>query len=95
VGVEGLVSPGIIPELKDTDVTVGRCASQEASALMRSPRYHVYGSGVKREIEDFGPGAAAGGGGRVLRLLAPDQDLAIVRGGGQNRAEFGVCLVMK
>ena len=95
MGVEGLVGPGIVPELKDTDVTVGRGAGQETSALMRGPRYHVHGSGVKGEIEDLSPGAAASGGGRVLRLLAPDQDLAIVRRGGQNCAKFGVCLEMK
>jgi hypothetical protein len=95
VGVESLVSPGIVPELKNTDVTIGRGAGKETSALVRGPRYHVHRSGVKGEIEDLGPGAATGGRGSVLRLFPPDQDLAIVRGGGQNRAELGVCLGMK
>lgn len=93
--MERLVGPGIVPELKDTDVTVGRGAGKETTALVRGPRYHIHRSGVQGEIEDLGPGAAASGGGRVVRLLAPDQDLAIVRGGGQNRAKLGVCLVMK
>jgi hypothetical protein len=78
VGVEGLVGPGIVPELKDTDMTIGRGAGKETSALVRGPRYHVHRSGVKGEIEDLGPGAAAGGRGSVLRLFPPDQDLAIV-----------------
>jgi hypothetical protein len=47
---------------------------------------------VEGEIEDLGPGAAAGGGRCVLVLLAPDEDLAIVGGGGEDGAEFGVCL---
>jgi hypothetical protein len=76
--MERLVGPGIVPELKDTDVTIGRGAGKETSALVGGPRYHVHRSGVKGEIEDLGPGAATGGGGSVLRLFPPDQDLAIV-----------------
>lgn len=94
VGVEGLVGPSIVPELKDTDVTVGRSTGKEASALVRGPGYHVHRRGVKGEIEDLGPRAAASRRGRVLRLFPPDQDLAIVGGGGQNRAKLGVGLAM-
>lgn len=47
---------------------------------------------MEGEIEDLGPGAAAGGGRCVLVLLAPDENLAIVGGGGEDGAELGVCL---
>jgi hypothetical protein len=95
VGVERLVGPRIVPELKDADMTIGRSAGKEASALVRGPRYHVHRRGVKGEIEDLGPRAAASRRGRVLQLFPPDQDLAIVRGGGQNCAKLGVGLAMK
>lgn len=49
---------------------------------MGRPGDYVDGCGVQREIEDFGPGVA---------LLAPDEDFAVVRGGGEDVAVFGVC----
>ena len=73
-------------------MSVGRGASEEASALVRSPGHHIHGSCVKGEVEDLGPRAAAGGRGRVLMLFAPDEDLAIVGGRCENCAEFGVRL---
>lgn len=92
VGVEDLVCPAVVAELEDANVAVGRGAGQEAAALVRRPGDHVDGGCVEGEIEDLGPGAAAGGGRCVLVLLAPDEDLAIVGGGGEDGAEFGVCL---
>jgi hypothetical protein len=92
VGVEGLVSPVVVPELEHTDMTVGRSAGKKASALVGSPRDHVHGGSVEGEIEDLGPGATTGGRGRILGLFPPDQNLAIVRGGSQNCTELRVSL---
>jgi hypothetical protein len=79
VGVEGLVSPVVVPELQDTDMTIGRSAGKKTSALVGGPRDHVHGGSVEGEIEDLSPCATTGGRGRILGLLPPDQDLAIVR----------------
>ena len=81
MGMEGLVGPVVVAELQNAHMAVGGSTGKEAPALMRSPRYHVDRSGVEGEIEDLGPCAATDGRSRILRLLAPDQDLAIVRGG--------------
>lgn len=78
MSVERLVGPGIVPELKDTNVTVRGGTGKKTPAFMGSPRYHVDGSSVEREIKDLGPCGATDGGGCVLGLFPPDQDLAIV-----------------
>lgn len=92
VSMESLVGPVVVAELKNARMTVGRSAGKETAALMRSPGYHVDRSGVKGEIEDLSPCASTSGGGGILRLLSPNQNLSIVRRGGQNCAELGVCL---
>lgn len=76
--VEGLVGPVVVAELENTNMAIGGSTGEQTPRLVRSPRYHVDGSSVEREIKDLGPCAAAGRGGRVLGLLAPDEDLAIV-----------------
>jgi hypothetical protein len=81
VGVECLVSPVVVTELEHTNVAIGRSAGKKASTLMGSPRNHVDRGSVEGEIEDLGPCATTGGGGRILGLFPPDQNLAIVRGG--------------
>lgn len=78
VGMEGLMGPIVVAKFKNTDMAVGGGTGKEAPALMRGPRYHVDGSRVEREIEDFSPCAATNRGGCILGLLPPDQDLAIV-----------------
>lgn len=90
--MEGLVGPVIVTELENTDMAIGGGTGKETTALVRGPRYHVDGSGVEREVEDLGPCAATDGGGGILGLFPPDQDLAIVRGGCQDGAELGVRL---
>lgn len=50
---------------------------------------------MKREIENFCPCAADGRSSRVLVLFTPDEDFAIVRGGGQDCAELGMRLEAK
>lgn len=92
VSVEGLVSPVVVAELENADMAIGGSTGKKASALMRSPRDHVHGGSVQGEIEDLGPSATTGWGGRILRLFTPDENLAIVRGRGQDGAKLGVSL---
>lgn len=92
VCVEDLMGPAVVTELEDTDMAVGGCAGQETATLVRGPRDHVYGRRVQGEVEDLAPCAATDGVGRVLRLLTPNQDLAVVRRGSENRAVFRVRL---
>lgn len=90
--VEDLVGPAVIAELEHAHVAVRRGASEETPTLVRRPGDHVDGGCVEGEIEDLGPGAAAGRRGCTLVVLAPDEDLAIVGGGSEDCAEFRVCL---
>jgi hypothetical protein len=53
-----------------------------AAGLGRGPGDQVDGGGVQGELVDALP--------LVLRLLAPDQDAAVVGGGGEDGAVFGV-----
>lgn len=45
---------------------------------------------MKGEVKDLGPWAAVGWG--TGRLFAPDQDFAVVGGGCEDCAEFGMRL---
>lgn len=78
VGMEALVGPVVVTELKRADMAVGRSTGKNTPTLMRSPGDHVHGGRVKGEIEDLGPCATTGGRGRILGLLPPDQNFAIV-----------------
>lgn len=95
MGVEGLVGPIVVAELENAGMAIGGRTGEEASAFMGSPRDHVDGGSVEREVEHFGPCAAAHRRGGILRLLSPDQDLAIVRGGSEDCAKLGVGLQAK
>lgn len=90
--VEDLVRPAVVTELQNANMAVGRCTGKQTATLMRSPRDHVHRCSVQREIKDLCPSATSNRRGRVLVLLAPDEHLAIVRGGGEDRAEFGMRL---
>ena len=92
MGVKDLMSPAIILELKYTNMAVGRSASKKAPTLVRSPGDHVHRGCVEGEIKDLCPGVYSDGGCCVLMLLAPDEDLSIIRRGGQNCTKFWVCL---
>jgi hypothetical protein len=72
------MGPVVVAELENTDMTIGGSTGKQTPGLMRSPRYHVDRSSVEREIEDLGPCAATGRGGRIMGLFTPDQNLAIV-----------------
>ena len=78
VGMEGLVGPVVVTELEHANMAVGRSAGKKTSAFMGSPGDHVHGGRVKGEIEDLSPCATTGGGGRILGLFPPDQNLAII-----------------
>ena len=55
MGMEDLVRPAVVAELKDTDMPIGGSASKETAALMRGPGDHVHGRGVKGKIKHLGP----------------------------------------
>lgn len=74
---------GVVFEAEDTDTTVGTSGGQVASRLRRRPCDQVNGGGVQGELVNALP--------LVLRLLAPDEDATIIRGGGEDGAIFGVC----
>lgn len=78
MGVEDLVSPAVVAEFENRYMAVRRSAGEQASDFMRSPRNHVNGSGMKGEVEDFRPGAAANRGSGALVLFAPDEHFAVV-----------------
>lgn len=63
---------------------------------MGSPAYHVHAGGVDGEFEDLGPGCGGGlgtaGGESVAGCFTPDEDFAVVGGGGEEGAEFRVGL---
>lgn len=76
--------PAIILEFEDGDGTVGGSAREDAAAFVRGPGDDVYAGGVQGEVEDACP---------LRALFAPDEDFAVVAGGGEDVAVFGVGLV--
>lgn len=64
--------PGIVLELKYRDVAVRGSTSEEAASFVWRPGDDVDRGGVEGDFVDLLPGR---------RLLAPDDDLAVVRGG--------------
>ena len=76
--MEGLVGPVVVTELEHADMAVGRSAGKKTSTLVGSPGNHIHRGRVKGEIEDLSPCATTGGRGRILGLLPPDQNFAIV-----------------
>lgn len=80
-GEDGVLE-GVVLEAEDADAAVGAGGGQVAAGLRRRPRDQVDGGGVQGEFVDALPLA--------LRLLAPDEDAAVVGGGCEDGAVFGV-----
>jgi hypothetical protein len=75
------VCPRIVLEFEYRDIAVGGSAGEEAADLMGRPGDDVDGSGMQGDFVDLLPGR---------RLFAPDDDLAVVRGGCEDVAVLGV-----
>lgn len=75
------VRESVVVEGEHADVGVGGCGSEMTARFLWGPGDEVDGGGVEGEFVDALPGA---------RLLAPDEDAAVVGGGGEDGAEFGV-----
>jgi hypothetical protein len=82
VGGEDGVLEGVVLEAEHADAAVGAGGGQVAAGLGRRPGDQVDRGGVQGELVDALP--------LVLRLLAPDQDAAVVGGGCEDGAVFGV-----
>lgn len=80
---EDLVLPAALLEFQDADAAVRGGAGEQAAAFVRRPRHDVDGGGVQSEVGDFLP---------LRVLLAPDEHFAVVAGGGEDVAVFGVGL---
>ena len=81
MGLEDLMCPVVVLEFEDRDVAVGRCASEQAACLVGRPCDEVDRGGVEGDLIYLLP---------AVGLLAPDEDLAVVRGGSENVAVLGV-----
>lgn len=79
--LEDLMIHAVILELQHTHIPVAARAGQETARLVGGPGDDVHAGGVQGEIEDLGPCCAG---------LAPDEDFAVVGGGGEDVAVFGV-----
>lgn len=78
---EDLVVHGIVGKFENGDIAVGRGAGEQTAGFVGGPGDDVDGGRVHGKVEDFGPGGA---------LFAPDEYFAVVAGGGEDGAEFGV-----
>jgi hypothetical protein len=74
--------PLVILEFQHANIAVAAGACENAAAFVRRPVNEVDAGGVLREVEGFCPGA--------WRRFAPDDDAAVVGGGGKEGAKFGV-----
>jgi hypothetical protein len=79
-----LVRPRIILELEHADVAVRGRAREHAAGFVGGPGDEVDGGRVDGDLVDALPGVV---------LLAPDEDFAVVGGGGEDGAVFGMGLV--
>jgi hypothetical protein len=78
---ENLMCPAVVPKFEHADLAIRGCASKKTSALVRSPGNDVDGRRMEGNIEDLRPGTTAGGRSTGW-LLAPDQNLPVIRGRG-------------
>lgn len=67
------MQPVPLVEFKDGDLPIAGGAGEKTPAFMRGPADDVDGGLVEVEVGDFGP---------LGVLLAPDEDFAVVGGGG-------------
>ena len=81
--LEDLMAPVPLLELKHAHPAVAAGAGEQAPALVRRPGDDVHGGSVQGEVGHAGP--LAGG-------FAPDEDFAVVGGGGEDGAVFGMGL---
>jgi hypothetical protein len=80
-GLEDLVRPGVVLELEHRHVAVGGGAGEQAAGLVGRPGDDVDRGRVQGDFVDLLPGG---------RLLAPDDDLAVVRRRGEDVAVLGM-----
>lgn len=80
--IEEYMAEGVVLEGKDTDIAVTARGCQVTASFRRRPGDNVDGGGVEGEFVDALP---------LCILLAPDQDAAVVGGGCEDGAVFGVC----
>lgn len=85
VGGKGGVVDGVVLELEDADVAVGRGAGEEAAGLVRGPGHDVDRGLVQGVVVDALPLRALLGA-----LLLPDEDLAVEARRGEDVAVLGV-----
>jgi hypothetical protein len=81
-GLEDLVRPGVVLELENRNVAVGGGAGKQAAGLVWCPRDVVHRSSVQSNFVNLLPRRG---------LLAPDDNLAVVRRRGEDVAVLGVC----
>lgn len=81
MSVEEYMTESIILECQDTDIAVTTCSGKMAARLRRRPSHDVDRGGVQGKLVDALP---------LGVLLAPDQDAAVVGGGCEDGAVFGV-----
>jgi len=75
----------VVGEVENGDEAIGRGAGKVAAGFVWRPREQVH----RGSVEGEGVVECPGGGGGVE---APDEDFAVVGGGGEDGAEFGVSL---
>ena len=80
---EDLMLPAALAKLEHADAAIRGGAREQAAGFVGGPRHDVHGRAVQREVCDFLP---------LRVLLPPDEDFAVVAGGGEDVAVFGVGL---
>lgn len=78
--------PAALAELEHADAAIRGSARKQAAGFVGGPRHNVHGRGVQREVGDFLP---------LRVLLPPDEDFAVVAGGGEDVAVFWVGLFLR
>ena len=81
MSLEELVCPVVVLKFEYRDVAVGRSASEKAARFVGCPGDEVDRGGVKGDLIYLLP---------AVGLLAPNEDLAVVRGRGEDVAVLGM-----
>ena len=82
--LEDLVAPIPFLKFQHADFAIAGCAGEQAPGFVVGPADNVHGGGVQGEVSDAGPLALG---------FAPDEDFAVVGGGGEDVAVLGVGLL--